>query len=404
MVFSLSAAENSTAEIQAANKYPSIRLLTVGQKTSSNTPLVDLATLEQPWAVASNVSASNGGEFGFFSSVCFFFARNLVDELGADAPPIGLVSSNWGGTRIESWMTQKAIAPCGGTAPANLFNAMIAPFTVGPMAVTGFTWYQGESDLSVVSRPLNNNYVCTEPAMMAEWRGLFGVPSAFFGIVQLSTWAPVGNASGVFAGQALAQLRVDQLTGLTRPGDAYASNADHGDAANIHPPYKQFPGRRLAAAALDIVYGKGTAWRHPTYASAVAAGAASLTVSLADAPAGLVLQPSANAQAAPLAFCVAANAKLPATCAWASLQFDDAARSWVNATVALSADATKLVLTPNGGAPAGATRIVASSYGWGSIPLMTAVRLTRTMPRPPAAPAAATLATLTTNPSRASRP
>ena len=224
------------------------------------------------------------------------------------------------------------------------------------------------------SSPLNNNYVCTEPAMMAEWRGLFGVPSAFFGIVQLSTWAPAGNASGVFAGQAVAQLRVDQLTGLTRPGDAYASNADHGAGSNIHPPFKQFVGRRLTAAALDIVYGKGTAWRHPTYASAVAAGAASLTVSLADAPAGLVLQPSANAQAAPLAYCVSANAKQPATCAWASLQFDDAARSWVNATVALSADATQLVLTPNGGAPAGATRIVASSYGWGSIPLMTAYR------------------------------
>jgi len=146
MVFSLSATANSTVEIQAANNYASIRLLTVGQKTSSLSPLLDLATLEQPWSVASNVSVSNGVEFGYFSSVCFFFARNLVDELGANAPPIGLVSSNWGGTKIESWMTQKAITPCNGSAPANLFNAMIFPFTVGPMAVTGFTWCESSPE------------------------------------------------------------------------------------------------------------------------------------------------------------------------------------------------------------------------------------------------------------------
>ena len=88
---------------------------------------------------------------------------------------------------------------------------MIAPFAVGPMAVTGFTWYQGESDLGF---PNSNNYKCTEPAMMALWRTIFNVPNAFFGIVQLSTWAPTGNASGIFAGQQLAQLRVDQLADL----------------------------------------------------------------------------------------------------------------------------------------------------------------------------------------------
>lgn len=76
--------------------------------------------------------------------------------------------------------------------------------------------------------------------MMDSWRSVFGVPEAFFGIVQLSTWAPQGNYSGLFMGQQLAQLRVDQLAGLTRPGDAYASNADHGAGTNIHPPYKQY--------------------------------------------------------------------------------------------------------------------------------------------------------------------
>ena len=233
---------------------------------------------------------------------------------------------------------------------------------------------RGESDLNIFPPRVNNNYSCTEPALIAEWRALFRAPSAFFGVVQLSTWMPTGNTSGLFAGQALAQLRVDQLTGLTHPRDAYASNADHGDGSNIHPPFKQVPGRRLAAAALDIVYGKGSAWRHPSYASAAAAGTASLTVSLSDAPAGLALRAPANAApgGATDAWCAAANAKQPYTCAWATLGYDTGAV--VNATVALSADATQLVLTPTAPVPAGATRIVSSTYGWGSVPLMTAYR------------------------------
>jgi hypothetical protein len=42
------------------------------------------------------------------------------------------------------------------------YNAMIAPYTVGPMAVTGFTWYQGESDLGgdATLPEQNNNYTC----------------------------------------------------------------------------------------------------------------------------------------------------------------------------------------------------------------------------------------------------
>jgi len=133
MVFAVPAVANATAEIQRANAYPLIRLFTVGQKNASGTPLADLASIEQPWSVASNVSINGKGEFEFFSATCWFFARDIVDALGAAAPPIGLISSNWGGTQIESWMTQKAIAPCNGKAPAILYNAMIYPWTVGPM-------------------------------------------------------------------------------------------------------------------------------------------------------------------------------------------------------------------------------------------------------------------------------
>ncbi len=60
-----------------AHRYPDIRLFTVGQKTSSPTPLQDLATIEQPWSLASNVSVSDGSAFNYFSAVCWFFGKTV---------------------------------------------------------------------------------------------------------------------------------------------------------------------------------------------------------------------------------------------------------------------------------------------------------------------------------------
>eukprot|EP00662_Eupelagonemidae_sp_cell21_P057817 gene57817-biopygen116308 len=96
-------------------------------------------------------------------------------EMSAPPPPC-LVSNNWGGTRVEQWSTTESLGRCNRTlgtvfrryftkqhprfrqeapgvacAPVGrglgtalngaLYNAMINPYTVGPMAVTGFTWY-----------------------------------------------------------------------------------------------------------------------------------------------------------------------------------------------------------------------------------------------------------------------
>jgi sialate O-acetylesterase len=58
MEFTVASALNASAEIAAAN-YPWIRVFTVGQGNSSNTPFVDLASVEQTWTAAT--PASIGG-------------------------------------------------------------------------------------------------------------------------------------------------------------------------------------------------------------------------------------------------------------------------------------------------------------------------------------------------------
>ena len=245
---------------------------------------------------------------------------------------------------------------------------------------------QGESDVGgTPDLPDQNfNYTCTQTAMIQQWRSAFEVPDAFFAVVQLSTWLyPHAGETGTVP-HLLAAMRDQQLASGTAVGKgfAYATNADYGAGNNIHPPYKQHVGQRLANAALSIVYGRPLNWRSPTYASAAATtigtatnaatttSVTSVTVTLNDVEGGLVLKDAFNYHTA--GDCAALNAKTPDSCAWASIQFDDAARSWVNATVGLSVDKKAIELVAL--APHGATKAIATSYGWGSVPMMTVYR------------------------------
>ena len=150
MAFSMPGITNASHEASLADNYPTIRLFTVGQETpyqSGRQPLDNLLTVEQNWTVASSKSvaapAAAGIQFGVFSAVCWIFGRTIHDGLGGKVP-VGLVSSNWPGTRLEAWTPAPAFALCGRSAGSSnlLYNSMIHPLAVGPMALAGFTWYQ----------------------------------------------------------------------------------------------------------------------------------------------------------------------------------------------------------------------------------------------------------------------
>jgi sialate O-acetylesterase len=150
MAFSMPGITNASHEALLADNYPTIRLFTVGQGTpyqSGRQPLDNLLTVEQNWTVASSKSvaapAAAGIQFGVFSAVCWIFGRTIHDGLGGKVP-VGLVSSNWPGTRLEAWTPAPAFALCGRSAGNSnlLYNSMIHPLAVGPMALAGFTWYQ----------------------------------------------------------------------------------------------------------------------------------------------------------------------------------------------------------------------------------------------------------------------
>ncbi len=52
--------------------------------------------------------SATGSSVRGFGAVAYFFAKELREKLGV---PVGVIESDWGGTRIEAWMSPQALAP-----------------------------------------------------------------------------------------------------------------------------------------------------------------------------------------------------------------------------------------------------------------------------------------------------
>jgi sialate O-acetylesterase len=191
MQFTVHSAVNATQEIKRADAYPLIRLFTVGQSSQSDVPLPELNTTEQAWSVASSASVG-AGDWSEFSAVCWFTYRDVFNALAysGDIVPQGLVSNNWGGTPVEHWSSPDALAKCStlkNVTDSVLWNAMIYPYTVGPMSFRTAIWYQGESNVGEAAY-----YSCQFPAMIVDWRAkLPGLNT--FGFVQIAGWTGYSN-------------------------------------------------------------------------------------------------------------------------------------------------------------------------------------------------------------------
>ncbi len=58
----------------------------------------------------------------YFSSVCWLFGKHLNQKYGV---PMGLITSAWGGTMIESWSSPTALAACGSTYKRYLHHSVL---------------------------------------------------------------------------------------------------------------------------------------------------------------------------------------------------------------------------------------------------------------------------------------
>jgi len=231
------------------------------------------------WVVATTESLAP------ISWVLYLFGKEIHDELQV---PVGLVQSTWGGTPIQAWTPVDAMAdepelandhrlvewansayaaaraeaspgsppPVHAFAnpgqwpgfPAVIYNAMIHP--LGPYAVRGFLWYQGENNVSD-TKP--ENYCVRTKAMVSGWRNRWGQESLPFYFVQLPPFH-YDNTKNPYSLTKLWQGQQDAL-GLT-PGTAMIPTTDVGDPNDIHPMKKDEVAHRLASLALHNDYGR----------------------------------------------------------------------------------------------------------------------------------------------------
>jgi sialate O-acetylesterase len=142
--------------------------------------------------------------------------------------------------------------------PSLLYNAMINPLV--PYAIQGVLWYQGEANVWRA-----NQYKKAFPLMIQDWRTKWNQGNFPFYYVQLSTFDEFGGNSK--KGSRWAELREAQSETLKVSNTGMAVTTDIGNAKDIHPINKQDVGLRLAAIALNNVYGKKQIFSGPTYKS-----------------------------------------------------------------------------------------------------------------------------------------
>ena len=140
--------------------------------------------------------------------------------------------------------------PTGGqNHPTALYNAMLAPII--PYAIKGAIWYQGEANAGRAVQ-----YRTLFPEMIKSWRDKWGEGDFPFLFVQLADF----NAQW-------GMVREAQAKTLSVPNTGMAVITDVGTYKDIHPPFKEIVGDRLALAAEHIAYGKKLVYSGPVYKS-----------------------------------------------------------------------------------------------------------------------------------------
>jgi len=304
MEWTLTNTASGNKEITAAN-YPEMRLFNVTGHTQSRSPQTNTTGLWQR-CTPKNVRG--------FSAVAYFFGRTLYRESNI---PVGLIGTNWGGTRIEPWIPREGFdgiekldkyrrgldrldlktpegksnhrdylqrverwvegaqtkinqgnhpgappsPPSFGTVDGatTIYNSMV--HGIAPFSVRGAIWYQGESNGEE-----GDSYFHKMRALIAGWRRAFENPNLLFYFVQLANWQEATeDPSG---GDGWAALRDAQRKALSIPHTGMAVTTDIGEAGDIHPRNKQDVGDRLAQWALRDVHQRDVVPSGPLFKSA----------------------------------------------------------------------------------------------------------------------------------------
>jgi sialate O-acetylesterase len=259
--------EDALDEIALAGQYrDKIRLVKI-PKTGAMSPQENV---EGSWQVSSP------GNTRGFTAAGWYFAKTLNAVLDV---PVGLLSCNWGGSAVESWLPEDVVRtypentlPTGQYAPKMdpdggynccnpyiMYNGMICP--VHNYTIDGYIWYQGETNAGGYA-----HYAERLAKMVSIWRNLWGQGNLPFYQVELAPFVYGGDGTIGARIREAQRKAVDIIpnSGIICTNDlAYPYEYDQ-----IHPCKKAEVGQRLAYLALNRAYGEsGLPYEEPVYKS-----------------------------------------------------------------------------------------------------------------------------------------
>lgn len=309
----VTATQGKDAAAKAENK--NIRLFTVPNKpTYEPQSTFAVSPTEGQWLECNEKNAFN------FSAIGYFFGRDIE---ATQKVPVGLISSDWGGTICEAWASKEALdavpelkyfhenlakriadaepkkADADFKAAMEKYEADHAKWKEdADKAKADGKTPPAEPKKPVKATPPNPNnpnqpsvlfngmiapitqfkikgalwyqgesnagraaeYYTLFPTMISDWRKRWGYDFPFF-VVQLAPFRDNGSDKVNYAELRDAQFQASKK--LKHVG--YATLSDIGNETDIHPQAKEPVGQRLALAARAIAYGEKIEWSGPVY-------------------------------------------------------------------------------------------------------------------------------------------
>lgn len=223
------------------------------------------------------------------SAVGYYHAAKLREELDM---PVGIIDSNLGGTHIYGWLSRETIEndetvlanvraggyyinknawnPSGKLQMTAMYNTKIAP--LANISIAGTIWYQGCANVN----DQTGHYAAALELLLKSYSDFFGFENSSMPLI-VSHLHPYDfdNRNAAKFNNEFSAVAAKYPNNVSQIA-IYDLPVEYEGNIPIHPTRKSDIGKRMAVAALGLVYGKNDTVTSPSFEGVTAENGAML--------------------------------------------------------------------------------------------------------------------------------